>query len=128
MWLRKILLAAAVVAPLAWSSTPVSAQEDGLEQAATATAQASDVAGWNHKKTPNPEKDLPAGFADYEAGQALPPGLDWSRNVAEADAEPEVQQDTEPEPEVPPEECSTTLVFIDFQPYLQDCNGNLFAL
>ena len=122
MWLRKILLAAAVAVPLAWSPAPLDAQQ-GLDRAETATAQADEVAGWTHKKAPKAEKGLPPGIAArHEAGETLPPGIRRTRDVPEADVQPEPE--VEPDPEPQPEPCSDTLVFDGVQWWVEDCNGN----
>jgi len=133
MWLRKILIAVAVAAPLAWTPAPVAAQERGLDRAATATANADAVEGWTHKKTPKDQKGLPNGIArHYEDGDALPPGISRNRQLPQQDValppQPEPEPDPQPEPQPDPEPCATTVVMINFQFFVQDCHGTLFPL
>ncbi|HSH76476.1 MAG TPA: hypothetical protein VLA09_12380 [Longimicrobiales bacterium] len=122
MQLRSILIAAAVVAPLAGAPAPVSAQARGLDRAVSATEQAEAVAGWTYKKAPKQAKGAPAGVARvFDDTGNLPPGIGRTR-----------EQDTSAPPESPPESdpetCSTTLVFLNGQWWVQDCHGNLFPV
>jgi hypothetical protein len=127
MSLRKILIAAAVAAPLSWMPAHVAAQDSGLDQAVSTqgAAQAESVAGWTHKKTPKDEKDLPEGVAVRFADQTLPPGMTRTRPSTSTSTTSEA----EPEPEPTNEDtCSQTVVFIGGLFYVQDCNGNLTPL
>ena len=119
MLLRRVLLAAVVVAPLVWTPAPVSAQQ-GLDRAAAATAQADAVAGWTKNRAAKRPTDLPRGIAKRFEGQTLPPGI--SRTFPVHEAAPEAK----PEPE--PDECVTELVFVNGLPMLRDCDGNLTPL
>ena len=117
MLLRRVLLAAVVVAPLAWTSAPVSAQQ-GLDRAAAATAQADAVAGWTKNRAAKRPTELPLGVAKRFEGQTLPPGI--SRTFPVPEAAPEAQPE--------PDECVTELVFVNGLPMLRDCVGNLSPL
>ncbi len=134
--LRNIVLAAAVAAPLMWSSTPISAQQRGLERAATATAQAESVAGWtNGNGVERGPSEMPKGivrrFVDGLTN-VLPPGIrrmfPETAPTPEPEPEPEPQPEPEPEPQPEPEPCMTTLVYVNGVPMLRDCNGNLTPL
>jgi len=128
MSLRKILIAAAVAAPLAWMPAQAAAQDSGLDRAVSTdgAVQANAVAGWTHKKTPKEEKGLPTGVEVRFADQTLPPGMTRTRPGSVVTT---VASDPEPEPEPPVDEtCSTTVVFIGGFFYVQDCNGTLFPL
>ena len=91
MLLRKVFLAAVVVAPLAWTPAPVSAQQ-GLDRAEVATAQADAVAAGTKSRAP---KGLPLGIAKRFEGQTLPPGISRRSTIPEAAPEPQ------PEPFLP---------------------------
>ena len=121
MLLRRALLVAVVVAPLAWTPAPVSAQQ-GLDRAAVATAQADAVAGWTKNRATRRPTELPRGVAKVFAGQTLPPGISRRFPVPQAAPEPE------PEPQPEPDECVTELVFVNGLPMLRDCDGNLSPL
>lgn len=138
--LRNIVFAAAFAAPLMWSSAPISAQQRGLDRAATATAKAESVAGWtNGNSVERGPSEMPKGivrrFVDGLTN-VLPPGI--RRMFPQPEPEPEPQPEPEPEPqpepepepqpEPEPEPCLTTLVYVNGVPMLQDCNGNLTPL
>ena len=110
MLLRRVLFAAIVAAPLAWSPSPVSAQEQGLSQAEASTAQAEAVAGWTNNRAAKRPTDVPKGISRvFEEGATLPPGI---RRTFPAPAEDE--------------ECSGwTVVIIDGAIVIVDCNGNV---
>ena len=82
MLLRRILFAAIVAAPLAWSPAPVSAQERGLRQAETSTAQAV-AAGLTNNHAQNRPTEVPKGISKafgadataFGADATLPPGI-----------------------------------------------------
>jgi len=125
MLLRRVLLAAVVVAPLVWTPAPVSAQQ-GLDRAAAATAQADAVAGWTKNRAAKRPTDLPRGIAKRFEGQTLPPGI--SRTFPVHEAAPEAQPEPKPEPDPEPDEGVTELVFVNGLPMLRDCDGNLTPL
>ena len=117
MWLRKILVAAAVVAPLALAPVDALAQERGSERAAAV----SNASGGPTVTT------LPAGIQrNVEQGGVVPFGIARRYAPVVPEAEPEPQPEPEPEPE--PEPCETTIVMIGFALYVQDCNGQLYPL
>lgn len=70
---RTILVAALLSAPLALSPASVSAQERGVDRAATASAGAAAT---------NSPAELPPGMANMPADQALPPGMLLTREGA----------------------------------------------
>lgn len=109
MLLRRILFAAIVAAPLAWSPAPVSAQEQGLSQADASTAQAEAVAGWTNNRAANRPTNVPKGISSvFGAGATLPPGI----------------RRTFPIPE-PGEECGWTVIIVDGAIVIVDCNRNV---
>jgi hypothetical protein len=116
MWLRKVLIVAAVAAPLVWTPVDAAAQARGQDRAAPAT-QASSQAS-----------ETPAGLLHAFAGRLAPDALVHRFPGLQPQPEPEPEVDPTPEPE-PEEEttepCSTEMVWIDGQPYAEDCNGNL---
>lgn len=69
---RTILVAALLSAPLALSPASVSAQERGVDRAATASAGAAMT---------NSPTELPPGMANMPADQALPPGILLTRGA-----------------------------------------------
>jgi hypothetical protein len=113
MFLRKILLAALVAAPLAWSPATVFAQERGTERAAVATAQANATAGWTNSRATNRPSELPAGVAARFQGETLPPGIDRTR------------PQTAPVPEPVTEPCPVEAMFVNGQLVFVDCNGDV---
>ena len=97
MWLRKILIAAAVVAPLALSPMDVFAQGRGAERSAAAHSQAAAVENGTHQLGGPTITELPAGIERVFAGRDLPPGLArrYSPPAPEPEpAEPETTPDT----------------------------------
>lgn len=76
MLLRKIMLAAFVLTPLAASPATASAQDNGLEQAASASAQADAVVGVAKSSAAKRPTRLPPGIAKVFAGETLPSGID----------------------------------------------------
>jgi hypothetical protein len=110
MLLRKVLFAAIVAAPLAWSAAPVSAQERGLSRADASTAQAEAVAGWTNNRAANRPTELPAGISNvFGAGATLPPGIRRTFPVSESE-----------------DECSGwTVIIVDGAIVIVDCNGNV---
>ncbi len=118
MWIRKILVAALVAAPLALSPVSASAQERGAERAAAVS-----------NATGGPTvTQLPAGIAKkVDKGGVVPFGIDRRYSPPAPPVAPQPQPQPEPEPQ-PEEPCSTTIVFINGQFFVQDCNGNLFPL
>jgi outer membrane biosynthesis protein TonB len=117
MWLRKILIVAAVVAPLAWSPLDASAQNRGQAQAQAARAA-----------NPSPE-EMPEGLANAFAGRTAPEAL--LRRFPQPEPEPVVEPEPEPEPEPDPpaEECATWLVMVNGVPsHIEDCHGNEYPL
>lgn len=96
MLLRKLLLAAALMAPLATLPVSASAQTAGRDRAVVATAQANSVSGWENGKATGRPTALPKGIANGAGGSTLPPGISRTR------PQPEVESD--PEPEDPPTE------------------------
>ena len=138
MWFRRSVLAAAVIAPLAFGSV-VSAQERGRGNGNPAVTQ---QAGDNGQAVGRPTW-LPRGIARlFGLGRDLPPGIERTRQVPAA--EPAVTPEPEPEPPAPQPEpqpeppapqpepepepepvCDVTLVYVAGMPMLQDCHGNL---
>ena len=112
MLLRKVLLAAVVVAPMAWSPATVSAQARGLDRAAAATAQADAVAGWTKNRAAKRPKSLPPGVARGFVGQTLPPGISRTRPA------PEPAPEAEPDPT-----CEPGIVLVNGLPVLIECDG-----
>ena len=76
MLLPRILLAAIVAAPLAWSPVHVSAQERGLSRAENSTAQAVAV-GLTYDHAQNRPTYVPKGISKAfgAAATLLPPGV-----------------------------------------------------
>jgi len=74
MLLRKIMLAAFVLTPLGASPATASAQENGLERAASASAQADAVVGVAKSSAAKRPTRLPPGIAKVFVGETLPPG------------------------------------------------------
>jgi molybdopterin biosynthesis enzyme len=74
MLLRKIMLAAFVLTPLAASPAKASAQDNGLERAASASAQADAVVGVAKSSAAKRPTRLPPGIAKVFTGETLPPG------------------------------------------------------
>jgi hypothetical protein len=114
MWLRKILIAAAVALPLALNPVHASAQGRGPELAATPDAGRTIT-------------ELNAGLTrKVDGGGALPPGIArrYAPPVTTPPA-PEPEPEVQPEPEPEPEPCASMLRMIGFQLFLEDCHGNL---
>lgn len=84
MLLRKLLLTAALMAPLATVPVAASAQTTGSDHMVAATDHANSEAASNGKATGRPT-DLPSGIADHWTGSALPPGLGWTRPQESSD-------------------------------------------
>jgi hypothetical protein len=128
MLLRKLLLAAAIVAPLASMPSAVSAQEHGRDRANVAGARAEEHHAWDHGRAKGRRNELPKGIARGAGGSTLPPGIRRTRHTEpDVQPEPEVQPEPDVQPDPPPEPptvCDTTLVYVGGLPYLQDCNGN----
>lgn len=83
---RTILVAALLSAPLALSPASASAQERGVDRAATASAAAAAT---------NSPAELPPGMANMPADQALPPGMLLTRGApAEEASEGSTDDDT----------------------------------
>ena len=133
MLLRKLLLAAALVAPLASMPGAVSAQEHGRDRANVASHHADEVHGWTHGHANGRHNNLPPGIARQGGDWTLPPGIRRTR--------PQPEPDVQPEPQSNPDNggdtgtgtdtgttCDTTLVYVGGLPMLQDCNGNLTPL
>ena len=121
MSLRKILIAAAVVAPLALSPVQASAQQG---RGAEASEQAHQYGGQNVTQ-------LPPGIAQrVERGGTVPEGIARRYNPPAPEAAPEPEPDTTTgtDTSTDPEPCDTTVVMIAGVFYAQDCNGNLFPL
>jgi hypothetical protein len=112
MYLRTILLAAAVAGPLVSQPTAVSAQARGLDRAATATEHAESVAGWTKNRAAKRPSALPKGVQKVFGDGTLPPGVSRTREVA---APP-------PPPEPSTDECTMDLVFVDGQLVYQGCS------
>jgi hypothetical protein len=118
MSLRKILIAAAVAAPLALSPVQASAQQG---RGAEAREQAHQYGGQTVTQ-------LPPGIAQrVERGGTVPPGIDRRYAPPEPEPVPDVQPEPEPEPEPEPQPCSPLPVFQNGAWYL-DCNGTLIPL
>ncbi len=103
MLLRKLLLAAALMAPLASMPSAVSAQEHGRARAVVASHRAAEGHGWEHGRHKGRPTTLPRGIANGAGGSTLPPGIHRTRPQPEPDVQPEPQP--EPEPEQPPADC-----------------------
>jgi hypothetical protein len=105
MLLRKLLLTAALMAPLVSVPVAASAQATGRAQAVLVTANSHAESGMSHGKATGRSSDLPAGIANGAGGATLPPGISWTR--------PQVVTESDPPPdEQPPaEECTTGTVF-----------------
>ena len=119
MLLPKILLAAIVAAPLAWSPVPVSAQERGLARAQTRTAEAVAAPGLTNSHNQNRRTEVPRGISKKFGAEAtlLPPGISL-RFPAPVDEY--VDED------VDEEECEgwTFKIFDDGTWGAVDCDGN----
>ena len=113
MMKRFALMTVLLVAPLALNPSAVDAQEQGIEQARAASA--------NAQATGRPTA-LPPGMQNRPAGQALPPGLMLTR-----EAEPEAEPAPETGGEEPQEECATTIEIINGVPTLVDCHGTVIG-
>ena len=119
MWLRKVLMVAAVAAPLVWSPMEASAQNRGQDRAAAAQAT-------NQGRT-----DAPAGLANAFAGRTAPaalvnrfPGL-----APQPEPEPVVEPQPEPEPEPQPEPCSPTMEWDpDGTLWVVGCDGERYPV
>ena len=115
---RTILLVALLIAPLALSPAPLSAQDRGLNTAAVATDHAEDVAGWTKASASKRPPSLPEAIAS-RFGDLLPPGLGWTRGE-DGGSPPDSG-----EPPPPAEECEEELVFVEGVLMIRDCEGNL---
>jgi hypothetical protein len=120
MWLRKVLRTAAILVPLALNPVVASAQERGLDRAATAGAQPEAV-GNDTNDRGRILTELPRGIARVFASLSLPPGI-ARRYAPPPPPEPEAQPEPEPEPE--PEVCDTVIVYPNGVPTWEDCHGN----
>lgn len=118
MLLPRIALVAIVAAPLAWSPVPVSAQERGLRQAETSTAQAV-AAGLTNNHAQNRPTEVPKGISKAFGAEAtlLPPGISL-RLPAPATTT-----------DVDEEECEgwTFVVLPDGSFAVVDCDGNVVS-
>lgn len=131
MTLRKILLAALMMAPLASSPAPVTAQERGLDRAADATAQAESVAGWKNS-APKEPKAMPPGMSQafggdgelQAASQHLPPGISRTRDMSSGGDETG-GGDQGDEGDGGGDDCAWVPVMVDGVWMLVDCNGNM---
>jgi hypothetical protein len=114
MLFRRVLLAALVAAPLAWSPAPMSAQERGLSKAQASTAQAESVAGWTNNRAVNRPTTVPKGISNaFGAEGTLPPGI---RHTFPAPA-PAPPPDSEP--------CTPySVIIVDGAFVTVDCNGD----
>lgn len=121
MFLRTILLAAAVTAPLAFQPTSASAQSRGLDRAAVATARAESVAGWTKNRAAKRPSAIPKGVGKVFGGGTLPPGIRRTRQPAASPPPP-------PAAEPGDGECGMDLVFVDGQLVYQDCNGGVVGM
>lgn len=105
---RTILIAALLSAPLALSPASVSAQERGIDRAATASANA---------QATNRPSDLPPGMANMPADQALPAGILLTRGAPAAESGTDSGTDSATQ-----ENCPVT--FDPMSGGLVDCHGN----
>ena len=119
MFLPRILLAAAVAAPLAFSQAP------GLGRAQADTVRA-DVAGAGTSDEPRSagkSDELPPGIERVFAGRDLPTGV--RRRTGEPEPEPLPLPEPEPEPvplpEPEPEEPCTTIAIVNGFPTVVPC-------
>jgi hypothetical protein len=116
MWIRKILVAVAVAAPLAFGPLDALAQGRGSEQAAAVS---------NAQGGPTVAA-LPAGIdKKAENGGVVPFGI--ARRYSPP--APQVEPQPEPEPEPQPEPCQDEIVQgPDGNLYLEKCDGTLIPL
>jgi hypothetical protein len=124
---NKILLAALVAASLTWSPAAVSAQERGLDRAATATARADEVLSGKTQGAKK-EKDMPAGIARRFDGATLPPGIQRTRPTPAPAPAPQPEPAPEPQPAPAPTECAWEVVMVDGMLVLRGCNGSVVPL
>jgi hypothetical protein len=111
MWLRKVLIVAAVAAPLVWSPMDASAQSRGQERAAQAQATHQGLT------------DAPAGLVNAFAGLTAPDALVNRFPGLQTQPEPEVEPEPEPEPESP--QCESMFpVWVDGEVFIY-CDGVL---
>ncbi len=103
MLLRKVLIAAAVVAPLVGSPASVSAQDRGRHEATNASAHADAAPGLAKNSASKRPQDLPPGMAKRRNAETLPPGIRRTRQAPEPDPQPESDSQPEPEPEPEPD-------------------------
>ena len=118
--LRKMLLTAAVIAPLAWTPAHAAAQERGTDRAA-AVGAATQAAGPTNGRAEGRPTELPPEIAALFADQALPPGLANTREVAadQGDGTGETQG------EGGEDECTPVPVIVDGKLMIQNCDGTL---
>lgn len=116
MSLRKILIAAAVAAPLAFGPMQASAQQG---RGAEARDQAHQIGGQTATQ-------LPPGIAQrVERGGDVPEGI--AHRFAPPAPEPAPAPEPEPEPAEPEAPCEQQLVIEFGVPIgVVDCNGNFF--
>ena len=117
--LRKMLLTAAVIAPLAWAPADVAAQARGTDRA-EAVGAASRSASQNGRAEGRPA-ELPPAIAALFADQALPPGLANTRDMPAAD-QGDDSGDTQDTGE---DECTPTPVIVDGKLMILNCDGTL---
>ena len=89
MFVRKLIIAAALVAPLAWSPANLSAQSRGLDRAAVATATAEQNAGWTNGNATGRPTAVPTGVANAHGDGTLPPGISRTRQTATTGTTPD---------------------------------------
>jgi len=117
MWIRKILVAVAVAAPLAFGPIEALAQGRGSEQAAAVS---------NAQGGPTVTA-LPAGIEKkVENGGVVPFGIARRYSPPAPQAEP--QPEPEPEPEPQPEPCEDEVVEIEGILYVKKCDGTLVPI
>jgi len=104
MLLRKLLFAAALMAPLASVPSAISAQEHGRNRAQVVSHRADEVHGWEHGRHKGRPTRLPPGIARGAGGSTLPPGIHRTRPEPEPDVQPEPEPQPEPQPQ-PPDQC-----------------------
>ena len=95
-----------------------SAQERGLDRAATASASADSRAGGTKNRASKRPSELPTGARKRFEGQTLPPGLRRTRTASAPAPEVEVEPETE---------CTQELLIIDGQLAIKDYNGNILG-
>ncbi len=127
MLLRKVLIAAAVVAPLVGSPASVSAQDRGRHEATNASAHADAAPGLAKNSASKRPQDLPPGMAKRRNAETLPPGIRRTRQAPETDPatqpEPDTQSEPDPQPEPEPDagECLWGTLWVNGLPSSGSC-------